>query len=109
MKTSHCEIHKSKDKDGKEVTKMKVVKEPHLRVQVEWKNREISWVAADAMKEQNPFVFLPYVMKRKLSDHPHSKWIMKYGKNKENVTNLFKVYATRMKKSTKVPKFKFGI
>ena len=61
------------------------------------------------MKEQNPFVFLPYVMKRKLSNHPHFKWIMKYAKDKENVTNLFKVYVTRMKKSTKVPKFKFGI
>ena len=55
---------------------------PHLQVQVEWKNGEISWVAADAMREQNPFVFLPYVMKRKLSDHPHFKWIMKYAKDK---------------------------
>ena len=77
---------------------MKVIKEPHLWVQVKWKNGEISWVAADAMKEQNPFVFLPYVMKRKLSNHPHFKQIMKYAKDKENVINFFKVYATRMKK-----------
>ena len=42
MKTPQCEIHKSKDKDGKDVTKIKVVREPHLWVQVEWKNGETS-------------------------------------------------------------------
>ena len=49
MKTPRCEIHKSKDEDGKEVTNMKVIRDPHLRVQVKWKNEEISWVDAATM------------------------------------------------------------
>lgn len=48
-------------------------------------------------------------MKRKLFNHPHFEWVMKYAKEKDNVTRLFKAYATRMKKSSKEPKFKFGI
>ena len=48
-------------------------------------------------------------MKRKLSKHPHFEWIMKYAKEKDNVTKLFKAYATRMKRLSKEPKFKFGI
>ena len=42
-------------------------------------------------------------MKRKLSNHQHFEWVMKYAKEKDNVTRLFKVYAS------KEPKFKFGI
>ena len=34
---------------------------------------------------------------------------MKYAKEKDNVNKLFRAYATRMKKSSKEPKFKFGI
>ena len=42
MKTPRREIHKSKDKNGKESTHIKIIREPHLRIQVEWKNGEIS-------------------------------------------------------------------
>ena len=42
MKTPRREIHKSKDKNGEEVTHIKVIREPHLHIQVEWKNGEIS-------------------------------------------------------------------
>ena len=52
-------------------TLVKVVQKQHLRVHVLWKNGETSWVAADALKEQNPFVFLPYVKERNLFNHPH--------------------------------------
>ena len=41
MKTPHHEIHKSKEKNGKESTYIKVLREPHLRIQVEWKNGDI--------------------------------------------------------------------
>ena len=61
------------------------------------------------MREQNPFVFLPYVVKKKLSNHPHFKWIMKYVKNKDNTIQLFKAFIAKKRKSSKVPKFKFGI
>ena len=66
----HREIHKSKDKNGKDVFKVKIVQEQHLRVKVSWKNGTSSWVAADALKEQNPFIFLPYVKQRKLFTCP---------------------------------------
>ena len=83
--------------------------ESHLCIQVEWKNSEISLCTTDKLKKKNPFISLPYVMKRKLSNHPHFQWIMKYAKEKDNVTKFFKVYAIRMKQSSKEPKFKFGI
>ena len=70
---------------------------------------ESSWCAADAMKEQNPFVFLPYVLKQNLSKHNYFKWVLSYAKDKENIINMFKVNATRSKPSSKMPKFKFGV
>lgn len=109
MKTPCCENHKSTDKNSKKFTYIKIVRESHLGIQLEWKNGEISWCATNSLKEQNPFIFLPYFMKRKLSNHPHFEWVMKYAKEKDNVTRLFQAYATRMKKSSKEPKFKFGI
>ena len=42
MRTLRHEIHKFKDKNGTEVTHIKVARKPHLHIQVEWKNGEIS-------------------------------------------------------------------
>ena len=77
-----------------------------MRLQILWKNGESSWCEADAMKEQNPFIFLPYVLKRNLSKHKHFKWVLSYAKDKENIINMFKVNAARSKPSSKMPKFK---
>ena len=52
------EIHKSKDKNGKDVFKVKIVQEQHLRVQVLWKNGTNSWVVADALKKAKSFHIL---------------------------------------------------
>ena len=104
-----CEIYESKDKDGTVKTHVKIIREPHLQIQVEWKNGDISWCAADAMQEQKPFIFIPYIHKRKLFNHPHFQWIKKYKKEQEAVSNLFKVLSARAKKASKEPKSKFGI
>ena len=38
----------------------------HLRLKVLWKDGSISWIAGDALQLHNPYVFMPYVIKRKL-------------------------------------------
>ena len=41
----------------------------HLRMKVLWKDGSISWIAGDALQLHNPFIFIPYVIKRKLFNH----------------------------------------
>jgi len=47
----------------------------HLRVKVLWKDGSISWVAGDAMRLQNPFLYIPYVIKYKLGNHSDFKLV----------------------------------
>ena len=103
------EIHESEDDNGKKTTSIKIITTPHLRIQVEWKGGNVSWCAADAMIEQNPFIFQPYIQKRKLFNHPQFQWFKKYGKEQKAVANFFKAFAAKARKSSKEPKFKFRI
>ena len=61
------------------------------------------------MIEQNPFVILPYITRRNLVTHPQFQWAKRYINRTKSAVNLFKAFATRMKKFSKEPKFKFGI
>ena len=49
------------DKEGKQILSVK--RNSNLRVKVLWKDGTISWVAGDALRLQNPFLFIPYVKK----------------------------------------------
>ena len=69
------------DEHGKETTKVRIDLKSHIHIQVAWKNDKVTWFAANSMKEQNPFVFLPYVLKRNLSTHSHFKWVLAYDKD----------------------------
>ena len=55
------------DEDG---AKIKIIKDRHLRVKTCWKNGEISWVSADALKEQNPWILAKYAMQKNITHHP---------------------------------------
>ena len=58
-------------KNQNDETIIEVEREEHLRIQVIWKDKSISWYAADVLRLQNPFLFIPYVIKNKLSKHNH--------------------------------------
>ena len=45
--------------DGTTQHQVKVKRIAHVCVKVLWKNGEVTWVQADAMRKQNPFIFLP--------------------------------------------------
>ena len=81
----------------------------HLRTKVLWKDGTISWCAADALRLQNPYVYIPYIYERpKLIKHNDFKWVRDYIQQQEGINKLFK--ANRVQnKSSKMPKFKFGV
>ncbi len=102
-----CVPRKQIIKEGKE-TKVKVSKEKHLRVKTVWKNGEISWVAEDSLRKQNPWVLLNYIRQYSLQNHPSFSWSKQYLKNKSVITNLTKSLTFSTKSQTG-PKFKFGV
>lgn len=59
-KTPHW-IHK-KDEDGKTI--LVTTTKRYLRTKVLWKDGTISWCAADALRLQNPYVYIPYIHMR---------------------------------------------
>ncbi len=102
-----CVPRKQIIKEGKE-TKVKVSKEKHLRVKTVWKNGEVSWVAEDSLRKQNPWVLLNYIRQYSLQNHPSFSWSKQYLKNKSVITNLTKSLTFSTKSQTG-PKFKFGV
>ena len=78
------------------------------RVQVIWKDKSISWCAADALRLQNPFLFIPYVVKNKLSKHKDFFWVNDYWKNDETLKKIYRIFKATTKLSSQ-PKYKFGI
>ena len=44
---------------------LKIERKEYLRIQILWKDNTSSWCAADALRHQNPFIFIPYVIKNK--------------------------------------------
>ena len=89
-------------------TIFEVEREEHLRVQVIWKDKSISWCAADALRLQNPFLFIPYVIKNKLSKHKDFFWVNDYWKNDETLKKTYRIFKATTKLSSQ-PKYKFGI
>ena len=87
---------------------VQISKDHHIRVKTCWKNGETSWVSADALKEQNPWILAKYVMQRKLLKHPDFAWTSLYLKNKQVVANMSSVQALASK-SYHGQKFKFGV
>ena len=69
-------IHKIKD-NGKTILVSSVQR--HLRTKVLWKDGTISWCAADALRLQNPYVYIPYIYQRpSLVNHEDFKWVKDY-------------------------------
>ena len=81
----------------------------HLRTKVLWNDGTISWCVADALRLQNPFIYIPYIYQRpNLIKHNDFKWVKSYINQQEGIKKLFK--ANRVQnKSSKIPKFKFGV
>ena len=93
-------IHKTNE-EGKTI--LVSTTKRHLRTKVLWKDGTISWCAADALRLQNPFVYIPYVYKRpKLLKHQDFKWVKSYINQQDGIKKLFK--ANRVQnKSSKMP------
>ena len=87
-------------------TGLKLHRNSQLRVKVLWKDGTISWCAGDALQLQNPFLFIPYVIKKGLQNHIDFKWTKEYIKENSIYKNIFRAYKA---KSQKMPTYKFGI
>ena len=70
----------------------------HLRMKVLWKDGSISWIAGDALQLHNPFIFIPYVIKRKLFNHKDFMWVNEYLKGNESYKNIYKMYKVKSNK-----------
>ena len=68
----------------------------------------MSGVAADALKEQNPWVLVNYAMNNKLTNHPDFSWTLDYIKNKQVVANTATLQALAAKTQGDT-RFKFGV
>ena len=86
----------------------KVSIERHIQVKIIWRNGEVSWVAADALKEQNPWVLVNYAMNNKLTNHPDFSWTLDYMKNRQVVANTATLQALAAKTQGDT-RFKFGV
>ena len=53
-----------------------------------WMNREVTWVAAEALRAQNPWIFVSYVQNRKLQKHPDFAWVQPLTQQAEAIKNL---------------------
>ena len=71
-------------------------------------NGETSWVQANAMKEQDPWTIINYVVRRKLTNHPDFSWTKQYLKH--NIKAYFTSTSTvNQAKGHQGMKFKFGV
>ncbi len=78
----------------------------HVRIKVKWENGEVGWISADSLAEQNPWLFVSYVRKRKLHNHPDFKWVKPYEEVTEELSNVLHETAEQSKG---ISKFKFGV
>ena len=70
-------------KNVQEKPVLEVERNEHMRLKLLWKDGSISWIAGDALQLHNPFIFIPYVIKRKLYNHKDFKWVQDYMENNE--------------------------
>ena len=82
--------------NGKEI-ELGIEREAHIRIQVLWKDKTVSWCAADAMRHQNPYIFIPYILNRKLLKDIDFKWIKEYYQDNEKSRNIYKALKSRTK------------
>ena len=92
------------DKENKPV--LKVIRNAHLRLKILWKDRSISWTTGDAVQLQNPFIFIPYVIRKKLTNHNDFRWVDEYIPHEREHKYVYKAFKT---KSLRQPNYKFGI
>ena len=59
------------------------------------------------IKGKIPFTFIPYIMKNNIHKHKASLWIKGY-MNDENMNHIYTANRVIKKKSSNMPKFKFG-
>lgn len=98
----------NKEVSNKYPLSIMIKSEKHMRIKVLWKAGTVLWCAADSLRIQNPFIFIPYNHKRNLYEHRNCKWVKSYTNQEEEINKLFKVNRLQ-KKSSQMPKFKFGL
>ena len=93
------------DKDG---TNIHITKDRHIRVKTCWRNGEVSWVSADALKEQNPWIIAKYAAQQGLTKHKDFEWTVNYLESQQVIANAARIQAMTAK-SNYGQKFKFGV
>ena len=78
-----------------------------MRTMVIWKDGNVLWCVADALRKQNPFIFVTCIIKNKLHKHKAFLWIKDYISD-ENMNHIFNANRVIKKKYPNIPKFKFG-
>ena len=59
------------------------------------------------LRRQNPFIFIPCMVSKKLLNHNHFKWAKAYIQQNDAEKQIVKI--NKVKHNFKMPKFKFGV
>ena len=86
---------------------VRITKDKHLRVKTCWKNGEVSWVSADALREQHPWALANYAVQNNLLKHPRFEWTKAYISQQKKMEELKRVHAMAAK-GQQIPLYKFG-
>jgi hypothetical protein len=86
--------------------KKKVIREKHLRLEVEMADGERQWVAAETIRLEAPRVIAQYVIDRKMFNHPDFKWVKEHFRWDNKKVRKLRTFSAI---SHKDQKFKFGV
>lgn len=88
LRKTPCWIYKTNDKGN---TTLVSTTKRHLRTKLLWKDGTLSWCAADVLRLQNQFVYIPYVCQcPKILHHNDFRWVKLYINQQEGIKKLFK-------------------
>ena len=71
----------------------------HMRKQVLWKDKAVSWCAANVMRHQNPYTYIPYAFNKQILKSINFQWVKYYWKENERSRNNYKNFKAKTKAS----------
>ena len=69
----------------------------HLCFKTCWQNGEVSWVCADALREQHPWTLANYAIKNSLLQHPRFDWTQAYISQQQHLDKILEAHALTAK------------
>ena len=83
--------------ESEEGTQVTISRTKHLRVKTCWQNGEVSWVCANALREQHPWTLGNYAAQNDLQQPPCFTWKKTYLSQQKKMEELKRVHAMATK------------